>query len=368
MLPDPMRRLTLALLASSMLGGLGGCVFWPPVSSVEPPARVAIDRSSPPQPPLETVELSVSADASLVGELQVLFTRYENTLPAIARAYNVGFEELKRANPDVDVWLPGEDTPVYLPTQHILPDAPRQGIVLNVAAMRLYYFVPDEQAPGRLGITTYPIGIGREGWATPTGTAVVTQKARDPVWYPPASVRQEHAALGDPLPSIVPAGPDNPLGRFALALSLPGYLIHGTNMPSGVGMRVSHGCVRLYPEDIEKLFARVPTGTPVAIVNQPVLAAWQDGQLYLEVHEPLSEDEREADAVAKRLIAEKLEAAGVARERLDPSALERVLAAKNGMPMPLLRAERSIDQYLAAVRVIENTVPLPDPESTAQTQ
>jgi L,D-transpeptidase ErfK/SrfK len=326
---------------------------------------VALDRAAPPLPRLETREFEIDRDQSLVGELEVLFTRDENTLPALAREYNVGYEELRLANPDVDVWLPGEGTPVYLPTQHVLPDAPHDGIVLNVAAMRLFYFVTDDPDARTLRVTTYPIGIGREGWETPTGTAVVTEKARDPVWYPPASVRREHAQLGDPLPRVVPAGPDNPLGRFALALSLPGYLIHGTNMPSGVGMRVSHGCVRLYPEDIERLFARVPTGTPVHIVNQPVLGAWYRGQLYLEVHEPLAEDPRDLAQMAEQTVDSLLREAGVDRERLDRAALAKVLAEKSGMPLPILRDDRSLDQYLAAVRVVENTLPLPATESAS---
>lgn len=363
MLGIPTRKALLAawLVASSTVAG---CVFLPPNQAPEP---ATLDRSQPPLPPLETRNLVVGSDDALVGELQVILSRYENTLPAIARVYNVGLEELKDANPDVDVWLPGEGTVVYLPTQHILPDAPHEGIVLNVAAMRLYYYGRDSAEPDQLKVTTYPIGIGREGWETPTGSAVVTQKARDPVWYPPASVRKEHAELGDPLPRIVPAGPDNPLGRFALALSLPGYLIHGTNTPAGVGMRVSHGCVRLYPEDIERLFARVPTGTRVEIVNQPVLAGWHGDELYLEVHEPLAEDHRDLAALAEALLTKRLEARGVSPKRIDRTALARVLAAKSGMPMPVLDQAHSIDEYLAAVRLVENTVPQTEPESTART-
>jgi L,D-transpeptidase ErfK/SrfK len=215
-------------------------------------------------------------------------------------------------------------------------------------------------------VTSHPIGIGREGWATPTGGATVTQRARDPVWYPPASVRAEHEALGDPLPSVVPAGPDNPLGSFALKLSMPGYLIHGTNKPSGVGMRVSHGCIRLYPEDIEALYERVPSGTPVAIVNQPVLAAWQDGELYLEVHKPLAEDERDLSADAARLLAAELAEHEEIAAALDAETVARVVREQRGIPFPVLRSERTPEQYLAASRIIENTAPLPESESTAQ--
>src|SRR5690606_30756487 len=236
--------------------------------------------------------------------------RWENTFTAIAREYGLGNHALRSANPSVDHWLPGEGTPIYLPTSSVLPRAPREGIVINVPSLRLYYFGRGGQEAVEASVATYPIGIGREGWATPTGEATVTEKIVDPAWYPPASVRQDHAQRGDPLPAVVPAGPDNPLGRHAMALSLPGYLIHGTNKPAGVGLRVSAGCIRLYPEHIEALFERVRRGTPVRIVNQPVLAAWHDGELYLEVHAPLEEDARDPAAVAADVIAAAMARSG----------------------------------------------------------
>src|SRR5690606_34066277 len=193
-----------------------------------------------------------------------------------------------------------------------------------------------------------------------------TQKARDPVWYPPASVRREHAEKGDPLPSIVEAGPDNPLGRHAIGLSMPGYLIHGTNKPAGVGMRVSHGCIRLYPEDIERLFDRVASGTEVEIVDQPVLAGWSDGVLYLEVHRPLEEDERDLAAYADEIIAAALERAGEAEIDVDREAIARLLEEQRGIPFPIGGASRSSHaEYLAASRIVENTVPLPESGAAA---
>ena len=310
-------------------------------------------------------------DQEVVGETQVLFTRYENTFASIARTYDLGFDELRHANPTVDQWLPGEATPVYLPTQSILPDAPRQGIVINVPAMRLYYFTttkdPANPAADALRVTSYPIGVGAEGWGTPVGEAKVTQKARDPVWYVPASVRKEHAERGDILPSVVGPGPDNPLGKFALALSLPGYLIHGTNLPAGVGMRSSHGCIRLYPEDIEELFGRVAKGTAVRLVNQPVLVGWRDGQLYLEVHRPLVEDPRDLAAEAERLLARALARAGVgAAVALDAAVVRAVVAEQRGIPFPVLSRAREPQAYLAAARIVENVVPVTAPEETAQ--
>jgi L,D-transpeptidase ErfK/SrfK len=368
------RYVRIAILAAA--AALSGCAFSPAtqqeLAAAEPLARpVAPDPKAARLPSLETRHFELLGDERLIGETQVLFTRFENTFALIAREYNLGYEELRHANPGVDHWLPGEDTPVYLPTQSILPDAPREGIVLNLPSMRLLYFTRetvdvDGGTEERPFVTSHPIGIGREGWATPTGGATVTQRARDPVWYPPASVRAEHEALGDPLPSVVPAGPDNPLGSFALKLSMPGYLIHGTNKPSGVGMRVSHGCIRLYPEDIEALYERVPSGTPVAIVNQPVLAAWQDGELYLEVHKPLAEDERDLSADAARLLAAELAEHEEIAAALDAETVARVVREQRGIPFPVLRSERTPEQYLAASRIIENTAPLPESESTAQ--
>jgi L,D-transpeptidase ErfK/SrfK len=203
-----------------------------------------------------------------------------------------------------------------------------------------------------------PIGIGREGWETPIGVAKVTQKVADPVWYPPASVRKEHAENGDPLPAIVPAGPDNPLGRYAMLLSIPGYLIHGTNKPAGVGMRVSHGCIRLYPEDIEALFRKVKTGTHVRIVDEPVLAGWADGELYLEVH-PALDEMRDLAADAEKAIAAAIERAGNAEVVLNREAIERVVAERRGVPFPIGNTDRTLVEYLAASRIIDNTVPLP---------
>jgi L,D-transpeptidase ErfK/SrfK len=179
---------------------------------------------------------------------------------------------------------------VILPSRFVLPEAPRKGIVLNVAAKRLFYY--PKSVPGEPPVVhTFPISIGREGWATPLGSTRIVSKVKDPPWRVPASIRKEHAENGDPLPAVVPPGPDNPLGKFAMRLAVRGdYLIHGTNKPAGVGMRISHGCIRMNPEDIEWLFPQVPIGTPVHIVNQPLLLGVAEGALYLEAHPALEED------------------------------------------------------------------------------
>lgn len=362
-LVQALRAQTLrGLLAACLIALLAACGFVPPADDQAAYEFGAPDPDAPRLPPLPTRQFAaVAEDQEVLGELQVLFTREQDTLVDLARRFNLGYEELVLANPDVDVWLPGESTPVYLPTISVLPDAPREGLVLNLPSMRLYHFVPAEAAAAdetrTWTVATHPVGIGREGWATPTGQAKVTSKASDPTWYPPASVRTEHAELGDPLPAIVPPGPDNPLGAYALGLSLPGYLIHGTNKPPGVGMRVSHGCIRLFPEDIEALYEHVAVGTPVHIVDQPVLAGWRDGQLYLEVHPPLAEDERDPAIEAQRVIGAALQRAGRPDADIDEAAVVRVLAARSGMPFPVLEGATSLSRYLARARIVVNEWP-----------
>ncbi len=326
------------------------------------PVAVLPDPAAPrAQARLET-EFALPAETRLIGAPQLTFARYEDTLSDIARAYNLGFEELKQANPGIDPWLPGTDSVIYLPTHFVIPDAPQQGLVLNVATLRLFYF-PQAEA-GR--VITHPIGIGRIGWETPLGSATVVSKARNPTWYVPASIRQEHAEMGDPLPAVVPPGPDNPLGAFAIKLSMPGYLIHGTNQPYGVGMRVSHGCVRLYPENIDDLFEIVAVGEAVHIVNQPVLAAWQEGQLYLEVHKPLEEDQRDLAVEARTRIEAMMSEVGQPLSSIDWGLVEQVVSSQRGLPFPVSRFSPGPDHYLAAVTVVENIAPTPAAEPTAQ--
>ncbi len=204
----------------------------------------------------------------------------------IARRFDLGQNEIMRLNPKVDRWLPADGEQVQLQSERLLPDAPRKGLVLNLPEYRLYYF-PDSQANAPASVITNPISIGRQDWETPLGQTKVVGKKENPTWTPPESIKLEHAAKGDPLPDVVAAGPDNPLGLYAIRLGIPGYLIHSTNKPYGVGMRVSHGCIRMYPEDIERLFPLIKLNTPVTIVNQPVKVGWYHNSLYIEVHPPL---------------------------------------------------------------------------------
>ncbi|MEM6581742.1 MAG: L,D-transpeptidase family protein [Pseudomonadota bacterium] len=272
----------------------------------------------------------------IVGATYETEAAYEDTLLDIARRYGLGQEQIVRANPEVDRWLPGEGTKVTIPTRYILPSVPREGLVLNIPEMRIYYF-PDIEEGETPVVQTYPVGIGRQDWGTPLGVTKITQKRENPTWTPPESIRKEHEEMGDPLPAVVPAGPDNPLGLFAMRLGITSgaYLIHGTNKVFGVGMRASHGCIRMMPEDIEFLFPQVKIGTPVNIVSEPAKVGWFGGKLYLEVHEPLEED-----AVGHAELYDKamqlIEAAESERlVELDDEAIQRALTEKTGMPVAI---------------------------------
>jgi L,D-transpeptidase ErfK/SrfK len=277
------------------------------------------------------------AGDDLVGELATVSARHEDTLPDLARRYDLGHGEIVSANPGVDPWLPGTGTPILLPTRYILPEGERRGIVVDLAQMRLFHF-PEAGAGQPPQVATYPIGVGREYRLPPLGSTRVTRKARKPTWYPPDWVRKEHAKDGDVLPPSVPPGPDNPLGEFALYLALPGYLIHGTNRPWGIGMRVSGGCVRLYPEDIGSLYERVPVGTPVRIVGEPFVLGRHAGALYLKVFPRLGDDadggERDLTPVVRAVLARL--APG---EQADWDAVMRAVG-RRGVPVQVSRPVR----------------------------
>ncbi len=272
------------------------------------------------------------AGSDLVGELALDKASRSETLLDIARRHDIGQDEIRLANPGVDRWLPKEGDPVLIPGHYVLPNAPRRGLVLNLPEMRVYHFrAGTKDAPP--SVTTYPASIGRMDWKTPLGETRVIQKQRHPSWHPPDSVRQEAAAKGETLPERIPPGPDNPLGDYALRLARPGYLIHGTNKPYGVGMRVTHGCVRLLPEDIEELYDEVATGTPVQILNQPVKTGWHDGVLYVEVHPPLDEDEAPlSDLMRFTLERVYLELQKQPRV-LDGRALRQAVESMHGVPV-----------------------------------
>ena len=282
-----------------------------------------------------TYPLPPAADG-VIGEIQYVETRYEDTLLEIGRRFGIGYEEIVNANPGIDPWVPGAGVRITIPSRFILPDAPREGIVVNLPEHRLYYF-PKPKLGEPAVVQTYPVSVGKEDWTTPVGVTRVVDKRERPTWYPPESVRAEHAAQGRFLAKAVPPGPDNPLGEFAMRLSLPGgaYLIHGTNKPTGVGMPVTHGCIRMFPEDIEHVYRQVQVNTPVRIVHQPSKMGWHGDVLYLEVHGML-EGQKDPETYGLTQLTRAVVAATRDRTvQLDWKHAEQVFGRATGVPEPL---------------------------------
>jgi L,D-transpeptidase ErfK/SrfK len=279
---------------------------------------------------------------SVVGAVTTTIAVHDDTLLDIGRRHGVGYEEIIAANPGVDPWLPGEGTEVLIPSRFVIPDAPREGIVVNLPEHRLYYFPPAKAGEPQT-VITYPISVGRMDWKTPLGVTRIESKRERPTWYPPKSVREEHERKGDPLPASVPPGPDNPLGEHAMRLAIPSgaYLIHGTNRPAGVGMQVTSGCIRLFPEDIAELFGLVPVGTRVNLVDQTTKVGWGRGTLYVERQAPLdgTEDPAHRDfAVLRQLVEGALQGRPV---EFDWEEAQRVFEQANGVPVGLSVPVRS---------------------------
>jgi len=293
------------------------------------------------------------AGTDVIGKIDYIYAKYEDTLADIARDWGLGYEEIVRSNPDVDPWLPGAGTKVTLPTQYVLPQAPREGIVVNISEMRLYYY-PKALKDAPRQVVTYPISVGRVDWATPLGLTKIVSKRKDPTWRPPVSIRKEHAEQGDPLPAVVPPGPDNPLGKFALNLDMPGYLLHGTNKPAGVGMQVTHGCIRLYPENIEALFASVDVGVKVRLVDQPYKVGWLNDKLYLEVHEALEQDPDNNNGSSKTPVVKAIIDATKEREAsIEWARLSLIVDRANGMPVVIsLAAAEKPGQVVMPEKVV----------------
>jgi len=289
----------------------------------------------------------------VIGSVDYVYAKHEDTLADIARDWGLGYEEIVRSNPDLDPWLPGAGVKVVLPTQYVLPQAPREGIVVNVSEMRLYYYPkPAQGEPPQ--VVTYPISVGRVDWATPLGLTAIVSKRKDPTWRPPASILAEHAADGNPLPRVVPPGPDNPLGKFALNLSIPGYLIHGTNKPAGVGMQVTHGCIRMYPENIEALFLSVDVGVKVHLVDQPYKVGWLDGVLYLEVHQALGQGPDTNVSNKTPVVKAIIQATKEREANIEWARLSSIVERADGMPVTisLLSGESPEDSEDASQEVV----------------
>jgi L,D-transpeptidase ErfK/SrfK len=298
-----------ALLASACAGGFG-------------PGRPRYLLEAPPP------------SRDLVGRLEFVATRSEDTLIDLAPALGVGYVELLAANPGIDPWLPPRDAHLRVPNARLLPSAPREGIVVNLGDLRLYFFEKGAR------VRSYPIGIAKDGYATPEGVTRVTAKREKPPWIPGPSARRDDPSL----PERVQPGPENPLGEHALYLAWPQYLIHGTNDPRGVGRHSSRGCIRLYPDDMAELFERVEPGTPVRVVNEPVKLGWIGGELYLEVNpdpaQSLQLDETgklEAPSVPAALREQVRRAAGAQAKRVDWTLVERVALRRYGIPARVTR-------------------------------
>jgi L,D-transpeptidase ErfK/SrfK len=351
--------------ACAAAGGwaLGGCSLFHSAPAPQPaPAQPVI--ATVPELPVPTATHHFTIDPAageVVGYVQRTVIGKEDTLPDVARRFDVGYEEMLLANPGVDPWLPGVGREVIVPTQFVLPAAPHEGVVVNVAAMRIFYYPPHKKGEPQ-EVYTHPIGIGKVGWKTPEGTTKIVSRQKDPVWVVPKSVRDEHAEDGDVLPSKVPAGPDNPLGQYMFRLGWPSYLIHGTNKPYGVGMRSSHGCMRLYPEDIAVFFDMIPIGTSVTVVNQPYLFGWHDGVLYLQAYAVMEDDSRDWTKNRKRLLDHLLNPK--LRQRIadhdgeiDWQRVGDLAHAPRGVPVPVTGNRDGIDAVLAQSTRVQDTLP-----------
>ncbi len=330
---------------------LSGCQT---LSSLFPEDSAAIERyeleAEPQQESLATHEFALPDGNNMVGTIAAIDTRENDALPDIARHYGLGYNDISIANSQVSPWTPAPGSRVLLPLQFILPESPHKGITLNLANMRLFFY-PKKQ-PDK--VYTYPVGIGRQGWNTPMGLTSIVAKDANPSWTVPESIHREHAEKGDTLPKVVGAGPDNPLGLYAMRLGIPGYLIHGTNKPYGIGMQISHGCVQLYPEDIEVLFKKATVGMPVRIVHQPYLTAWHQDMLYLEAHEPLSKWTKEKASLKKQLLRQLHESSDQKRVMVDWQKVENILNRADGIPTPILMESPDTAEIAANAPVLKH--------------
>jgi L,D-transpeptidase ErfK/SrfK len=327
-------RLHLAILLMFVLS-FYGCAAMREVllKSLPPPSHL--------EEKIERNDFFVKKEDDVIGRLAFIRLEKEDTLPDIARHFSLGINTVSAANPGIDIWVPEDGERILLPLSFILPDAERKGIVINLAAMRLFYFREDRK---QLAVSTYPIGVGTNERPTPMGQMYIVLKMFRPTWHVPASIAEDHRKKGDPLPAKVPPGPLNPLGEHALYLSKSGYLVHGTNKPTSIGLRATNGCIRLYPEDIKRLFESTSVKTPVNIVNQPYLVGQRDGIVYIEAHTPFEESgttELEK-AYAKLKNIEKKSG-----HALDWKRVKEAVAEARGIPVPIFEVRHGSEKDVA---------------------
>jgi L,D-transpeptidase ErfK/SrfK len=278
---------------------------------------------------VERNEFFVAKGNDVIGRLRFIRLEKGDTLPDIARHFSLGLNGVSATNPGADIWVPEAGERIMLPLNFILPDAPRKGIVINLAAMRLFQFKGNGES---LAVLTFPVGVGTEERPSPRGLMRVERKVSRPTWHVPVSIAKDHLKKGDPLPAAVLPGPQNPLGEYALYLSAPSYLIHGTNKPASIGLRATNGCIRLYPEDVKRLFESTPVKTPVSMVNQPYLLGQSNGVVYMEVHASTEDlDAAELDKIYAKLKTIEKESG----RTLDWSNVKKVLAEARGIPVPI---------------------------------
>ncbi len=291
--------------------------------------------------------------SDVIGQLQTFVAQPGDSIDKYSRQYNVGYYEIIEANSYLRKRKLHIGDKVTIPSQYILPDAVKKGIVINLAELRLYYYDTDANE-----VLSEPIGIGREGWMTPVSVSKVYRKQADPDWHPPASIRAYMASeAGRELPDVVPAGPDNPLGKYAIYLTLKGYLIHGTNNPASVGKRSSSGCIRMFPEGIETLYQKVLPGAPVTIVNEPYKFGWENDQLYMEVHIPLKEDDLDLDENPDPIVNKIKEIGDKTPLMVNWEKVFETVKQKKGIPVRIGRKASLVEQMANKMKLLDGIQP-----------
>nr|WP_294863820.1 L,D-transpeptidase family protein [uncultured Pseudogulbenkiania sp.] len=299
--------------------------------------------------PAAAATFTLPTDGStVVGQVLVVEPTGNNTLPDIARHYDIGYEEIARANPEQSVWTP--HGAVVVPRQFILPPKPWQGVVLNIPQRRLYYFPATAKGQPPQQVITYPISIAREGWSTPLGATRIKAKFKDPAWFVPKSIRDEHLREdGVELPEYFPPGPDNPMGMLAMQTGFPGIFIHATNRPWGVGLRTSHGCLHLYPEDAAQIFPQMKVGTPVRVIDEPVLVGNDGGRWVMATFEPV--DEYPDKVPLEQRVAQALSTVPLPPDEIDQERVTQLATTPQPVPVALSASEPGLDDWLSELPV-----------------